>query len=354
MVRPLKFESDAIQVMTDSELERLSYNLREQFATQLYSSSHPQGRLTVGFEPAMGPGTPSINYTDVGTAVDTRVFEQVAVVTGGSGTTYLPFPGVGTTTVDYDYYQRREVPSFPSDATLDSDGFVFYDSDGNGTLKIQTANTADHLYDEVLIHCLNQMGTGDKVGTYAIATADPSLLSGSTGAEDASGVPGTWSSMTTAFQDKSNDAAGDEYYGFGGTQVNYTSFLWLKRNVDTPPGSETSPLPLGLTSDGNLKERNIAYSDRIITNVLLPALRRRMIATEGGVGQSLIYELSSSVNSDPSLIQRGLFTDEARTTSTDFNLGGGFRDSTYYSYSTPTGAANTINTYRLYLRIDTN
>lgn len=300
MVRPLEFLSGNLESMSDADLDRLQYYLRVAYAAQLNAG---------------GPGSISVGsaQTQIGIASDTSSTQQsattVRIVNDGVIQTYPAAPGLGTETdSSFTYQQNRTVPSFPSASTLNADGYAFYD---NTAGAVQTANTASHLYDEVLAQCITDMRTGDEVGTYRISTSTPT-----------DGGAGTWTDKGTWYTDSTYDAGTTTYK------------LWLKTAMNSIPGSDIEPVGL----DGSdLKERGILNSNNLIQNVLLPALTRRMSSGD------LLYTTGTST---PSGVNRGTFTDTRQTTSNDTQV---FSDPNYTTTSTPTGSATTQTTYYLNL-----
>lgn len=300
MVRPLEFLSGNLESMSDADLDRLQYYLRVAYAAQLDAGG--DGSISVGS-----------SQTSIGSASDTSSTQQtnttVRIVNDGIIQTYPAYPGLGTETDStFNYQQDQTVPSFPSASTLNADGYAFYD---NTAGAIQTANTASHLYDEVLAQCITDMRTGDEVGTYRISTSTPT-----------DGGAGTWTDKGTWYTDSTYDAGTTTYK------------LWLKTAMTSIPGSDIEPVGL----DGSdLKERGILNSNNLIQNVLLPALTRRMSSGD------LLYTV---VTSTPSGINRGTFTDTRQTTASNTQS---FSDPNYNSTSTPTGTATVQTTYYLNL-----
>ena len=298
MVRPLKYDSGNLQEFSDADLDRLCYNLRVAYANQLNSSGN--GYIFTGS-----------GETSIGSASDTSSTQRTSTVTrivnDGVIQTYPAYPGIGTETdATYNYRQKQGVPTFPTDSTMNTDGYVYYSND-----EVVVANTAAHLYDEILSQTITDMRTGDEVGTYRISTSTPT-----------NGGAGTWTDKGTWFVDSTYSAGSTTYK------------LWLKRSLTTVPG--TSVLPVGLDTD-DLKERPIANTDNIIQNILLPALTRRM--NDGDLKYTV-------VTSTPSGVNRGSFLNTRQTSASNTQS---FSNPTYSSTSTPTGSATTQTTYYLNL-----
>lgn len=301
MARPLKYDSGNLQEMSDANLDRLAYYLRSAFATQLNNSGN--GYIYVGS-----------GNTDIGTVVDTSSTQQVASVTrivnNGIIETYPAAPGLGSETDNsYNFRQDRSEPAFPTNDQLNKDGYVFYDS-GN----LSAASTSAHLFDEIVSQCIVDMRTGDEVGTYRVSTTAPT-----------DGGAGTWTDKGVVYIDSTYSAGSTSYK------------LWLKTALDTIPGTDIYPIGLDSALDGNLMERQITANSRLINNVLLPELTRRMDESAG-----LYYTVSSTQTG----INRGAFTDTKQTTATNTqNFDGTF----YRTTSTPSGSATTQTTYYLNL-----
>lgn len=297
MVRPLSLQSGNLQEMSDADLDRVLYYLRVAYAAQLNAGG--DGAISVGS-----------SLTTIGTAADTSSTQQMASNTRNGSTPgvtgYPAAPGIGSETdANFTFQQDRTYPSFPSAATMDASGYVYYTAN-----QVITASTASHIYDELLAQCITDMKTGDEVGTYRIATATPT-----------NGGAGTWVDKGTWYTDTT--------YSAGTTTYKY----WLKTDLTTVPGSNIYPLGLDTI---DLKERGILNSDNLIQNVLLPALTRRII---DGDLQYTVATSSSGTN-------KGTFTDTKQTASTTTNQ---FVNPYYRTYSTPSGSAVTQTTYYLNL-----
>lgn len=298
MVRPLKYDSGNLQEFSDADLDRLCYNLKVAYADQLNSNGN--GYIYSGS-----------GETSIGSASDTsstqRTNTTVRIVNDGITQGYPSYPGIGSETdATYAYRQKRTVPSFPSASTMNTDGYVYYSND-----EVVVANTAAHLYDEILSQTITDMRTGDEIGTYRISASTPT-----------NGGAGTWTDKGTWFVDSTYSAGSTTYK------------LWLKRSLTTIPGTEV--LPVGLDGD-DLKQRPISKTDNIIANVLLPALTRRI--NDGDLQYTVITSTPGGVN-------RGAFTDTKQTGTTNTQS---FSSPNYNSTSTPSGSATTQTTYYLNL-----
>jgi hypothetical protein len=338
---PLKYASDTLQEMTDAELERLSYNLRVAYANQINSDGN--GSISVG-----------ISYTNIGSAINTRSARAVNSFTTAeytaAGNSYPAYPsGTARNDFTYNYQQLQTVPSFPSDATLKTSGYANYNVLRAGPVviseNIQPAGDAGTIQAEIINDCITEMQTGDEVGTYRVATTTPT-----------DGGAGTWTNKGTFFD--------DDRYPLPPRDDGYITLLYLKRSLDTLPGS--SVLPLGLTSDGNLKQRAIGENDDLIQNVLLPILTRKI--SDG----ALVYNVDEFpyTGQPASSINRGSAVD-SRYIGQDFTQYNGIFSSSplpgddpypisstkrYHSLVTPAGGPGNfianVKTYRLYLEVE--
>jgi hypothetical protein len=313
VARPLAYDgTNTLQDMTDANLERLIYVLQESYANQLINNGN--GHLNVG-----GSGT------TIGTAVDTSATQQIdgnlRILNDGIVQTYPAYPGIGTETdATYTYKQLRTVPSAVSSADFNVNGMIFYDSAADEFVPFSTeAQLATVIVDQAITN----MRTGDEVGSYRVSTTTPT-----------NGGAGTWFNAGLWYQDTT--------YSAGSTNYN----LWIKTGLTTPPGS-ADDTPLGLDSDGggtavgNFRTRSASSNGRLVNNVLLPALTRKM-------SSGLYYSVATSISG----INRGAFTNTKQTGTTNTrdiaadNIDGVY-GTFYRSISTPSGAASTVTTYSL-------
>ena len=304
VARPLKYDgTNTLQDMSDADLERLTYILQRVYALQLDAGG--EGSLNVG-----GGGT------TIGTASDTSSTQQTAttvrILNDGIIQTYPAYPGIGAETdTTYTYKQLRTVPSAVASADFNVNGMLFYDSDNDQFIPFSTeAQLATVIIDQAITN----MRTGDEVGSYRVSTSTPT-----------NGGAGTWENKGTFFSDTT--------YSAGTT--NYS--LYLKKNLSSVPGSDIEPIGLdsdgGGTAIGNFIRRDLGNHTRLMKNVLLPALTRKM-------SSGLYYTVSTTQTGE----NRGAFTDTKQTATTNTQA---FVDPNYNSTSTPSGAASTVTTYYL-------
>ena len=305
-VFPLKYDgSNTLQDMSSSDLERLIYYLQVAYAAQLNGSGN--GYVFVGS-----------GATTIGSAADTSATTQTNQTARGINDGiiqgYPSFPGIGSETdTSYSYQQDQNTPSAVSSANFNLRGMLFYDS---GNDELEPFSTESQLADVITDQAITNMRTGDEVGTYRVATSEPS-----------SGGAGTYVDKGTLFADTTFSAGTTTYK------------LWLKTALDSVPGSDV--FPVGLDSDGsgtvtgNIHQRLIVNTGSLIQSVLLPALTRKM-------SSGLRYTVATSISG----INRGALTDTKQTGTTNSQtLAGGC----YKSISTPSGTASTVNTYYLNL-----
>jgi len=303
-VFPLKYDgTNTLQDMSDTDLLRLTYNLQRQYAIQIRDGGN--GNVNVG-----GSGT------TIGTASDTSSTQQTAttvrILNDGIIQTYPAYPGIGSETDQtYTYKQLRTVPSAVASADFNVNGMLYYDSAND---EVEPFSTEAQLADVIINQAITNMRTGDEVGSYRVSTSTPS-----------SGGAGTWTDQGTFFSDTTYSAGTTTYK------------LWVKMSLTAVPGSIVNPVGLdsdgGGTAIGNIHERSISINSRLINNVLLPALTRKM-------SSGLYYTVSTTQTGE----NRGAFTDTKQTASTNTQA---FVNPNYNSTSTPSGAASTVTTYYL-------
>lgn len=303
-VFPLKYDgSNSLQDMTSAELERVTYYLQVAYAAQISGSGN--GHVNVG-----GSGT------TIGTASDTSSTQRTNITTrivnNGIIEGYPAYPGIGSETdATYTYKQLRTTPSAVSSANFNVNGMLFYDSSND---EVEPFSTEAQLADVIIDQAITNMRTGDEVGSYRVSTSTPT-----------NGGAGTWTDKGTFFSDTTYSAGTTTYK------------LWLKTALSSVPGSDVFPLGLdsdgGGTAVGNIIQREITNNSRLVQNVLLPALTRKM-------SSGLYYSVATSTSG----INRGAFTDSKQTGTSNTQQ---FVNPQYRSISTPSGSASTVTTYYL-------
>ena len=301
-VFPLKYDgSDSLQDMTSAELERVIYYLQVAYAAQLNAAGN--GHVNVG-----GSGT------TIGTASDTSSTQQTNVTTrivnNGIIETYPAYPGIGSEVdATYTYKQLQTTPSAVGSAAFNVDGLLFYDSAND---EIEPFSTEAQIADVITDQAITNMTSGDEVGSYRVSTSTPT-----------NGGAGTWTDKGTFFSDTTYSAGTTTYK------------LWLKTALDAVPGSDVFPIGLdsdgGGTAIGNIIQRGITNNSRLIQQVLLPSLTRKM-------SSGLYYTVATSQAGTA----RGSFTDTKQTGTSNTQS---FVNPQYRSISTPSGTASTVTTY---------
>ena len=274
--------TSTIEQMDSDGLERLSYNLRYAYGQQLQGYNH--GSLTIGVNGPYNFGIGSLQDTSANIATNTNTRNN----SGGADYPAYPTALDVDQNTTYNYEQvRSDTSTFSTGVALDSDGILFYgltDSAEATSTPIVSVTDSDNLKG-ILEHCLEKMYTGDKVGTYRVATTAPN-------------DGGTWVNKGTWFADTTYSAGTDTY--------NY----YLKTDA-TAPGDIAEPIGLVPGDDNTtLQERLIAHDGDLVQNVLLPALNRRVQRQE-----CLTYFVDTS-QSEPGTENRGAFTDTRTTTGT--------------------------------------
>ena len=303
-VFPLKFDgTNSLQDMTSAELDRVIYYTQVAYALQMNAAGN--GHINVGG-----------GDTSIGSASDTSSTPQTntvnRILNNGIIETHPGYPGIGSETdATYAYSQDRGTPGAVSSANFNVNGLMFYDSAND---ELEPFSTESQLADVILDQAITNMRTGDEVGSYRVSTSTPT-----------NGGAGTWTDKGTWMSDTTYSAGTTTYK------------LWLKTALDSVPGSDVFPIGLdsdgGGTAVGNIHQRDITNTGRLIQNVLLPALTRKM-------SSGLYYSVATSISG----INRGTFTDTKQTTESRSRS---FSSGQYRSISTPSGAAVTQTTYYL-------
>lgn len=304
-VFPMKYDgSNTLQDMSATDLQRLIYNLQTAYADQLNGGG--DGYVFVGS-----------GSTSIGSASDTSATQQTnqnqAFVNDGIIIGYPSYPGVGSETdTTYAYRQDRTTPSAPSADTFNYDGMIYFDSAND---HIEPFSTEAELAAVIIDQAITNMRTGDEVGSYRVASSTPT-----------NGGAGTWTNKGNFFV--------DSLYSGSSTVYN----LYLKLSLNTPPGTDISPVGIE-DANGNLIQKSTAKDQELITDLLLPALTRKM-------SSGLYYSVATSVSG----INRGTFTDTklSGTTNSQNFTGASYTAAGFYqSISTPSGSAGTVSTYYL-------
>lgn len=315
MVRPLRLDgTSALRQMSDADLTRLQYNLSVAFATKL-NAGNDYGGLRVGS---------AANYNLIGSATDTKRQQVQAsqartllaaddVDPDGAGPVapgdWPAAPATTSTTVTtYNYYQwLGSSATYPSTSALDAKSYLYW----NGSALRTAGATESQLVDEVVSGAITDMLSGTEVGTYRVATSAP--------------AGGTWVDKGTWFVDTTYSAGSTTYK------------LWLKTAHSSTPGTDYDPVGWNNVSS-YIKEVSNSSAGALVQDILLPVLQRR-ITLSGDLNYSIVTSLTGT--------NRGSFVDSIQTGSTPSYV---FTDPTYFTTSTPSGAATATATR--YLQID--
>ena len=297
MSRPLRIDGTAgLQEMSDADLDRLCYYLRVSFANVLQSGGH--GSVNVG-----GSGT------TFGSMSDTSRTQRV-----NTGSNTQAAPGTGTETdASFTYKQIITGPSSPSDNTLNTEGFQIIDST-SGTIAATEAQIAA----TVISQTIQDMRSGDEVGTYRVSTSNPG--------------GGTWVNMGTWFTDTT----------YSGTT---TYKLWLKTAHTSVPGSNVYPVSAEYPAVG-LREVNITTSSNLVQNILLPVLQRDLLSNNSLRYNQQVTQVSGVARGTISDTRLSGTSDTQSNPPAGTDPGGG---DVYKTFSTPSGSAANHNVQIFYM-----
>jgi len=319
---------DNFRAISSGDMDRLLYNTRLEFAANLYkyhtlgSPYLSYGALSVGavtnwnFLDSMSDQKKAVNSDTHTRGLNDGIDDQAIAAALSVSTT-------STTTTTYNYYHNSgnlnltPYPPPPTNSVLDDDGIVIFDSTA---IRIDPMGPGTILND-LLDDCIQQMFSGDEIGTYRIGTAAPS--------------GGGWQEITTWFVDTT--------YNQGTT----TYKLYLKTDKSTAATAPTEIEPVGLynvggSNPGNLRFRDIGQNSNLVRNVMLPYLYGRMLGLD-----KLFYYVADFVPAGSRYSDRGTFVDTHQ-----IGDDGGvvtFADPTYTKTVTPSGAATERTSKHLYL-----
>jgi len=270
MARPLKINgTSGLKQMSDTELDRLQYNIRKRYASFLnyYHTSSTgvnaaNGQTSSGTGPAGALNVGSVSgWTSIGSATDTASTQQTATQArnNSGGDDYPSFPGLGTSTVaTYAYHQNRSASTLGT-AFSANDQYSYLKFVSPSTLRTATGYNDDY-FDEIISQCLVDMYSGDEVGSYRISTSAPS-----------SGGAGTWVDCGTWHSDTT--------YSAGTT----THKLWVKTALDTPPGTDIKPVMWNGTlvkEVASIDETGAYQATSFIDQACIPALINKVAASK--------------------------------------------------------------------------
>lgn len=267
MTLPLKATSLSnreleLQQLNSEELALLRYNLRVAYATHV--SGFGSGAVRMGDTSGHGPQ-----------------FGTVSDVVRGQITS-PPHPHAAPTdtvpTTSSTPYSYRQLPGSAAPTTFE-DSYASYNAVSFTELEIteleiRQERSINNIVDAVLADCINEMRTGDEIGTYRIENA--TMTNGPAG--------GVWENKNLWFT--------DSIYQNG--NVN-TYNLWLKRSGTAP--ASTAVRPLAVLPDGQIVTIEMDPSSPLF-EFLCTILKSRVSA-------SLTYRLGTGI--DNSNLNRGYF-----------------------------------------------
>ena len=166
--RPIVWNTDSLYQMTDGELDTLSYYIRKRYAHYLNTDTFTPGRLSKG-DPGDG------GYVSIGSAVNTERTQYIATEaddnvpnSGAEPDTSFGSDLTGTTETTTTYYMQNVATLALGSGAL-SNGAMYLNTDH---LKLGPSSETD-LLDTVVQDSINQIMTGDGVGSYKISLITP-------------------------------------------------------------------------------------------------------------------------------------------------------------------------------------
>jgi len=269
MSRPLYYDASGasnvinLRAMTDAELDALAHSVRVAYAAQLNAGG--EGSLFVG----------SSGSTSIGSLRDTvSTQETEGTPSPGNQPGTSQYPPSASVNIGHDqsaaltYFRQRRTtpPSFPNAATLGTHSYLCLD----GSYDIKVAKDESDIISGIINVCLDELKSGDLVGSYKVQIDSP----GTNWADK-----GAWFIDTTY-----NNAA------------NVTYKLWLRTSATSV---NADVLPLKLDSNEIKRHTDISSTSGIVQNVLLPTMTRRL-----STGTSLCYDVDSTISAG---VSRGLY-----------------------------------------------
>ena len=266
-----------LRMISDTDLEVLSYFLRKRYAALLDGASSTPG--WVGTAQANG------DYISIGTANN-------GVRAQGSHTEpddNLPSSGAEPDTsfssdqstfsqsqsTFYQYCHHNVAYSTSEQTTINTMGLLYW---SDPDLKIGPTVEAD-LRDTLATHCLTQMASGDEVGSYRVATSDPG--------------GGTWSDKGTFFTDTIYADSGYGVYK-----------LWLKTANTTEPSSPDNYIRWDATNNEiQLESSTDASTNKLVNDAYLTIVYRRHLLynvslTNSGTNKGTFYDKKYSATTN--------------------------------------------------------
>lgn len=314
MARPLKYSSvlDALQEMSDTELEYLTYSIRRAYADYVNTNE------TYGYITQANLGAP---FASIGTSADTNYSQTSGTETDdvtatGDGPDYATAPPLSLSTTNYTFYSYNSTPAAPSNSTTDADSYLCYSTSLN---SVQIANSS--IITEVITQARNELVQGEVLGSFKVATSAPS----------ASWTDkGTWF-VDTRFQG-TEPTVGGVTPTAATTYQTYNLYLATDPTMDPKDGTTPTVVPMRWNNSRIEEFGDISYSSLLVQNVLLPLLQRSVPT----------YTVSTTAATyTKGFWQNTVYTSETVTPDTNDYLVAG----TYYQYRTPAGAISTTTYY---------
>ena len=314
MSRPLYYDASGasnvinLRAMTDAELDALAHSVRVAYAAQLNAGG--EGSLFVG----------SSGSTSIGSLRDTLSTQVLTPQSVGQspgnqpGTEqYPPYPGIGhdqSAALTYFRQKRTTPPSFPNTTTLGTHSYLCLD----GSYDIKVAKDESDIISGIINVCLDELKSGDLVGSYKVQINSPGT---------------NWADKGAWFIDTTYDNAD-----------NITYKLWLRTSATSV---NADVLPLKLDNNEIKRHTDISSTSGIVQNVLLPTMTRRL-----STGTSLCYDVDSTISAG---VSRGLFKNTRfnQEVNTRFITNAGQPDEVYRSLSTPKTSGTKEEVARRYL-----
>jgi hypothetical protein len=282
---------------SDTELEILSYFLRKRYAALLDAGTGYPGEVkTSGSSPFVSIGTATNGYRISGSMTEP---DDTGNYQGAEPDPIIGQPDQTTfTSSSVTFYQNmNHSTAAPSSATINNSGLLYWTSPD---LKIGPTTETD-LRDTLATHCLQQMQTGDEVGSYRVAVSNPG--------------GGTWSDKGAFFTD--TIYASSPYGAYK---------LWLKTANTTEPSTPDNYTRWDGTNNEIQLESSTSYdaTAKLINDVYLNIIARR----------HLVYNVATSIVGT----NKGTFYDKKYQSTTDTLTGPSGTPSIYTRTWTPSGA----------------
>lgn len=313
MSRPLYYDASGasnvinLRAMTDAELDALAHSVRVAYAAQLNAGG--EGSLFVG----------SSGSTSIGSLRDTVSTQETAgTPSPGNQDGTDQYPPSASVNIGHDqsaaltYFRQRRTtpPSFPNAATLGTHSYLCLD----GSYDIKVAKDESDIISGIINVCLDELKSGDLVGSYKVQINSPGT---------------NWADKGAWFIDTTYDNAD-----------NITYKLWLRTSATSV---NADVLPLKLDNNEIKRHTDISSTSGIVQNVLLPTMTRRL-----STGTSLCYDVDSTISAG---VSRGLFKNTRfnQEVNTRFITNAGQPDEVYRSLSTPKTSGTKEEVARRYL-----